>query len=306
MTLELLEYLDFPRHGYVEPTRSVRAPGYGFDHDVRIWLPPSYKHHTEQHYPTLWVTDNTLEYAQIALQGAPANAPELIVVAVGGSRELSWTEFQRRRTYDFLPDRALLTEPQDGDYPADSDDASIGGAASFRDFLIDTLRPMLAEEYRMDPADHGLAGYSGGAMFALYVLFTRPEAFSKYLIGGAADGVDYLRLEREYAATHEDLVARVFIGAGAAEMTDSLGARARVLSTTARVVEALTVRGYPSLELSATVLPGHDHGTAAPLLYIEGVRALWRGQIRKPERAAFEQIWAELNSDTRSRASTAP
>ena len=55
--------------GYVEPARLVRAKGWKWDHEVRVWLPPTYRS-SNRTYPTLWVTDNNLEIAQAALVGA--------------------------------------------------------------------------------------------------------------------------------------------------------------------------------------------------------------------------------------------
>ena len=143
--------------GFVEPARMVRAKGWQWDHEVRVWLPPSYRSSTRT-YPTLWVTDNSLEVAQAALTGAGfAGAPELIVVAVGAPRGTGILEFQRRRTYDFIPVKSSM-----GASFAAVPDSMVGGAPGFLDFLVNQLRPMLAKEYRMDPNDHGYAGHSGG------------------------------------------------------------------------------------------------------------------------------------------------
>ena len=136
---------------------------------MRGWLPPSYRS-SDRTYPTLWVTDNALELIQGALVGAEFGmAPELIVVAVGAPRGSSPLEFQRRRSYDFIPDKALM-----GPLFAQMPDGAIGGAPGFLDFLVNQLRPQLAAEYRMDPEDHGYAGHAGGAPFGLYWLFNNP------------------------------------------------------------------------------------------------------------------------------------
>src|SRR5438477_519405 len=137
MTADMMEW---PYHGYVEGARVIRVPGYGFDHEVRVWLPPSYRH-TDRSYPTLWVTDNALEAAHTAVLGClSGDAPEVIIVAIGSPRELAAAESQRRRTYDFMPPTDELSTPALRDMPA----AAVGGAPLFRDFLIDELRPVLA------------------------------------------------------------------------------------------------------------------------------------------------------------------
>jgi len=190
---------------------------------------------------------------------------------VGSPQGTAFGEFQRRRTFDFLPDEGLLV----GEHFLSLGEAAVGGAPVFRDYLVDQLRPQLAAEYRMDPQDHGYAGGSAGAMFGLYVLLTRPDAFGKYVLASPGDGIDFLRLEKDCAAQHGDIAARVLLGAGADEMTDLMMAKAGIVSTVARVAEALTLRGYPSLDLTATILPGENHSTAYRALLSHGVRQLW-------------------------------
>src|SRR4051794_34055822 len=94
--------------GTFEPARTVRIPEYPFEHEVRVWLPPTYAH-TDRSYPTLWALDNAVEIASVALTGASYGlAPELVVVGVGGSTSLSHRDFQSRRVYDFFPEAELI------------------------------------------------------------------------------------------------------------------------------------------------------------------------------------------------------
>jgi len=283
----LEDLMAFSWSGYAEPVRTVQIPDYPFEHEVRVWLPPSYRHHEERTYPVLWMTDNALETGRVASHGN-----EFVIVSVGSPQGIAFGEFQRRRTYDFLPDPELLV----GESYLGLSDASVGGAPLFRDFLVDVLRPQLAADYRMDPDEHALVGSSGGAMFGLYVLFTRPDGFSKYVLASPADGIQLLRLEKECAVQYGDIAARVLIGAGADEMTDPMMARAGVVSTVARVVEALTVRDYPSLELTATILPGENHSTAYRALLSHGVRHLWRERAQAFEKAVTDALAASRES----------
>jgi predicted alpha/beta superfamily hydrolase len=274
--LTLTERFQLPWTGRVEAPRLVQIPGYPFEHEVRIALPPSYDR-VDAHYPTLWVTDNMLELAQGAVLGTLANyAPELIIVAIGAPRDLTFAEYQRRRTYDFTPShdevgpyyQAVFAKPE-----------MIGGAARFRDYLVDELRPQLAQEYRMDPDDHGLAGHSGGGNFALYSFFTRPDGFRRWLISSpGGDIADWRRLEEEYAATHDDLPAHVYLGVGGAELSDlsyTWGGIIVGFTDLVTVTGLLQTRGYPSLKLTSSVIAGQDHFSVWPMTMAEGVRALW-------------------------------
>jgi predicted alpha/beta superfamily hydrolase len=282
--------------GRTEPPRTVQIPDYPFDHEVRVLLPPSYDE-TDEAYPTLWVTDNTLELAAAALMGSAVGyAPELIVVSIGGRGDLSYLEFQRRRTYDFTPGHGEVTSFYQQVF---ADPTAIGGAARFRDFLIDELRPQLAGEYRMDTTDHCLAGHSGGGSFALYSLFTRADGFAKYLIGSPGGNiVDWQRMDAEYAAANDDLAARVYLGVGAAELTDGAymwGGMIVGFTDLVAVTGALVSRGYASLELTASVIPNQDHFSVWPVIYTEGVRALWPERCSRITRADTAAILAAQN-----------
>ena len=259
-----------PNRGRVEPPRTVRADGWDWDHEVRIYLPASYDQ-TNRHYPVLWITDNSLELIQAALTGDGLGfAPELIVVAVGPPADINPAERQRRRTYDFSPDKESM-----GERFASVPDEALGGAPGFLDFLVDQLRPTLAAEYRIDPNDQGLAGHSGGAMFGLYVLFNAPASFSKYIISSPANYQVWLDMEARWHAEHDDLEAEVFMSAGEREMDHPVWSSSQIVSTVATLTERLTARGYRSLGLTATIFPGEDHISVMPVAYTRGVRKLW-------------------------------
>jgi predicted alpha/beta superfamily hydrolase len=257
-----------PWGGFLEPARLVRAKGWKWDHEVRVWLPSSYKFSTRT-YPTLWVTDNNLEIVQAAMVGAGiGKVPELIVVAVGSPRETGVLEFQRRRTYDFMAAKSVM-----GPMFAGVPDSMMGGADGFLDFLVNQLRPELARQYRMDPNDHWYAGHSGGAQFGLYVLFNQPQSFTKYLISSPAANQPWLDMEAAWFRQHKDLPARVFLSAGDAEAAEPY-AYAQILSTTALVAERLAMRKYPSLVFETRVFPGEDHLSVLPIAYAHGIRFL--------------------------------
>ena len=250
--------------------RQERAKGWEWDHQVRIYLPPSYEQ-TDRMYPTLWVTDNNLETIQAALSGGSMGfTQELIVVAIGPPGDVNPAEFQRRRTYDFLPPTEELG-PLLGTNPADS----VGGAAGFLDFIANQLRPMLAREYRLDLDDQGYAGHSGGAQFGLYVLLNKPESFHKYIISSPAAYQTWLDMEARYFEKNKDLNAKVFLSAGEEEFTHAIWSRSQIGSTVATMAERLSARAYPSLELTVRIFPGEDHLTVTPMAYTRGIRALW-------------------------------
>jgi predicted alpha/beta superfamily hydrolase len=132
----------------------------------------------------------------------------------------------------------------------------------------------------MDPDDHGLEGYSAGGWFVVNAMFTRPGGFAKYLAG--APSLYFCRnlvfeIEDRYAAEHDDLRADIFFGIGDLEMTvDHVFG---CLSSTAKMVELLSFRAYPSLRMTVRVFPGESHATARPHVIGAGARSLWSNTI---------------------------
>jgi predicted alpha/beta superfamily hydrolase len=270
----------------LEPPRLMRADGYGWDHEVRVALPFSYRF-TDKLYPVLWIMDNDLESALPVLSGA-----DLVLVGVGAPA-VPRREFAVRRAYDFTAAADLYFSGPAGDYvrretaqswPELMRPDTGGGAGRFLDFLVHDLRPLLASQYRLDPLEHGLFGFSQGGTLVGYTLFTQPEAFARYICGSPAlNSGDYrvFQLEEEYAASHSDLVLSIFFGAGELEMTEHWISGAGIVSSMARMVETLYIRNYPSLQMETRIFPGESHDTVLPQVLRWGVRSVWGDKVAR-------------------------
>jgi uncharacterized protein len=272
-----------PRHTYqVLQTRRMQGIDVPWPHDVHIALPPSYEH-GDRSYPVLWVTDASLSFPlAVGLMNwlhTVQELPELIVIGVGAPDESDHAEFSARRTHDFYPMPRWVNAGPGGVYmEAMSNEMTAGGGAdALLSFLVDELRPRLATEFRFD-GDHGLVGFSGGGHFVGFALLSRPAAFGRYLASSPAlSGCEDLlfTLEADYAATHDDLAAKVFLGAGEAELTDPFVAAADIVGSMTRMSQLLRLRNYPSLELTSRLYPRQTHGSALPYALNEGLRTLY-------------------------------
>jgi predicted alpha/beta superfamily hydrolase len=263
----------------VEPSRSMRPEGSGWEYEIRVALPVSYAE-CERRYPVLWITDNNLEAALVALGSA-----ELILVSVGAGL-VSLGEASSRRLYDLKPGESYYFEGPAGEYLRRELEAQLpeaasyrgGGASRFLDFLVDDVRPALAAEYRMDPADHALFGFSAGGTFVCTALLARPDAFTRYICGSPSlysGDHKVFELEERYAEEHHDLAARVFFAAGEAEITEPMSSAWGFVSGMVRLAEILSFRSYPSLRLTVKILPGESHETMLLPLLSWGVRTVW-------------------------------
>jgi predicted alpha/beta superfamily hydrolase len=273
-----------PRHTYqVLPTRRLQGTAVPWPHDVHIALPPSYEH-GDHSYPVLWVTDASLSFPLVVglmnWLHTVQELPELIVIGVGAPEDSNHAEFSARRTYDFYAMPRWVNAGPGGarmEALATDEMTAGGGAEALLSFLVDELRPRLATEFRCDD-DHGLVGFSGGGHFVGFALLSRPAAFSRYLASSPAlSGCEDLlfTLEADYATTHDDLPAKVFLGAGEAELTDPYVAAADIVGSMTRMSQQLRLRNYPSLELTSRLYPRQTHGSALPYALTEGLRTLY-------------------------------
>ena len=276
----------------VEKPRRMRARGFDWDHEVRVALPISYSA-TSSTYPVLWLTDPYFELAVALLESVALGRelPELILVNVGPDTSAPVLDWARRRVYDFTPDAEVLYDGPGAEWMRAQTRAAEaagvpsqpgGGAGDFLDFMVDTVRPQLAAEYRMDPDDNCLFGHSGGGMFAGFALFSRPEAFSRYIIGSPSlygSNQKVFTLEEEYAAHHDDLKANIFFGGSTMEIVNPVAASWSIIGSMIRLAELLAVRSYPSTTVTVKLFPDESHLTVIPSLLLWGIRTVWAERI---------------------------
>lgn len=273
----------------IEPSRRMHGEGLAWDHEIQIALPPSY-YRTKQNYPVLWVLDGLIRFesAVEAANFGGRSIPEMIVVAVGGPPQ-TLKDFAARRIYEFTPPSSTeyhseLAQREDKvlwealKARGQSVGKELGGAPSFLAFLMDTVRPALSRDYRMSD-DHTLFGTSAGGAFCTYALLSRPDAFKRYICVSPAlniAGAELFRIEERYAKTHKDLPAKVFFSAGEGEVLQGgMISAVGIVSSTARMAETLTLRGYPSLELHMRIFPGEIHGRTSLIGLRWGLPALF-------------------------------
>jgi uncharacterized protein len=209
----------------------------------------------------------------VRLMQLSAFLPAILVVGIG-YRMGALAETVILRTRDFTPtsDPAFTRI-----FP---DHTLMGGAGRFLAFIRDELRPWVASRYAVDVDDSMYFGHSLGGLFGTYVLLTEPRTFRRYAIGSPSlwwhDDMMFDE-EAKYAATHDDLPAKVFFAVGAHEDHDGRQREASRLSVdeqrkarvrfidmvadTERMVAALRARRYPSLEIDSVVLPDEFHIT---------------------------------------------
>lgn len=228
----------------------------------------------------LVVTDATVQYGtaleMTRLYRFDETIPPLLVVGIAYPGATYLAETRARRMRD-------LTQ-----VPSDKYDGQGGGAAAFFDFIEEELKPQLTERYGVGTAEYTLYGMSLGGLFATWVLLTEPGAFGRYGIGSPScwwNDHAIMTTEAEYAASHDDLPARVFIGVGALEnpagelravrwlpedrrveaYEKAEATETDIVADAALLASRLERRGYPNLDLGHRVFPDEYHLTVGPL-----------------------------------------
>jgi predicted alpha/beta superfamily hydrolase len=171
----------------------------------------------------------------------------------------------KSRARDFTP-------PISSDEKAKNNKEEKGKADLYVKFIAHELLPYLISHYPVDTNKKIFAGHSYGGLLGAYILFTQPNLFDYYLIGSPSlwYGKKVLfNLEADYAKTHKDLKARVFMATGADEEDPEYGMVKNMLV----LDKQLQARHYPQLLLVTETLPDQGHLSVYPTFITQGL--LW-------------------------------
>jgi len=263
----------------------VRSHRVGADFVVDVALPAPYLPDSAP-WPILFVTDGNIAFATAAattgiLPLEPGGPRPVCVVGIGYklSGEGEAGEHLALRNRDLTPVRDEDWEQRMRAAPPPfrfGDELQTGGGNRFLDFIVEELTPWLAMHFPVDPGDRTLAGSSFGAALALHALFTRRQAFARYLAISPSLwwAKRYLvGLEESYAKAHDDLPAQLYLCIGGAE--EAQAPEMRMVSELRDFAERLAGRDYPSLSVSHEVLAGETHVSVFNAGISNGIRTLF-------------------------------
>lgn len=251
-------------------------------------------------YPVVYALDgnavfgtlvDVLRGAEIrqALMGSVLGGIEpAVVVAIGYPGDAPYD--LDRRALDYTP----AAPPAPGGATGRPQPQS-GGADAFLAFIEDDLKPAIAREFPVDAARQALFGHSYGGLFAMHVLFTRPQAFSTYVASSPSLwwNAGSIRHEEEAfaaGAAGRSYDVRVILSVGqyeqrlspreraalppdkADERTRRLRQRAMVDSTAA-LADRLGV--LPGLAVRFRIHEGETHGSVVPIALARAMPLLW-------------------------------
>ena len=256
---------------------TVPDPVSGRDYQVFVSLPASYETSPQRRYPVLYVTDADYAFPIIRQIARRVNldgpvVQEFILVGLSYSRGDSGTVSRNR---DYTPTRNA---------PRDAAPMLRGGGPAYQTYLKTQALPFVESRFRVDSARRILLGHSYGGLLGAQILFTDPGLFHAYVLGSPSFWYDkrhIMGMEADYARTHRDLPADVFMYIGGWEVPgpDRRNTSGADMVADVRTMErTLKSRAYPGLTVRSTVLADEDHLTVAPVGFTRALMAVLPAQ----------------------------
>jgi predicted alpha/beta superfamily hydrolase len=253
---------------------------------IDVSLPLEYET-TTRAFPVVYLLDGNWMFPIVSHIVRPSEInkemPPLIVVGIGYDSaqyagESRLDEFQRiddARCRDFAPTPGApgWWKTVRGGRPLRAG-IQPGHAAQFLRAIENEVKPLVREQYRVDPQQETLAGYSLGALCVLLALYERPSLFDRYLAASPAlwwdDGV-MLRKANAFAGANDDLRKTVFLSVCGREEEGDL-APFRMVSNLRLLSQQLEVHARRSLRLKSLVLEGETHASGIAPSFLKGLQ----------------------------------
>jgi len=247
-------------------------------YNLFIDLPPGYET-SDQSYPVVYLLD-AYEVWGLVLQTYQQliflnDIPEMIIVGISYPIEGDfYTEGMREyldiRARDFTPTHLTYEEAvkKHGKGTAQFIRES-GGGKAFLGFLEKELIPFIEKEYRADPNNRGLFGYSLGGTFTTFAMLYKPGLFHNYFIGSPFLNWDdkavytFDRLD-QLAATGDTI--NVYLSWGELESAEGRHHPLKYY---------LEEKANPHVHFLSEVLPGENHLSGVGLANSRAFRRLY-------------------------------
>ena len=250
--------------------------------------------------PAIYVTDGNVIFFMAAtiqrMLSMAAENPAAYVIGIGYPTEEGFFEAFSKRNRDLVPSDG-------GDYSrAILLTSTAPGAKAFLRFIADELKPELASRYAVDSNDSTYIGSSLGGLFGAWVLLNAPNTFQRFILSSPTiswNDEEVWQWETEYAESHGDLAATIFVSAGALESPEHARTNALHLARNSPILRSqvesmlawydqhgwprttelpgefankLRSRGYPNLKAHHHIMPDETHLSVAPSIITRGLR----------------------------------
>ena len=248
---------------------TIDSKSLGHRYEVYVKTPPGYElpENRNKTYPALYMTDGayTFEVAS-GVTMVPFTHKRLSEFILVGISNAVGEPPNRARSLDLTP------------WPSPAQSEPTGGAGAYFGFVKKELIPTVESRFRIDPRQRVLVGQSYGALFGLWVAFTDPSLFGGYILTSPSIWFAeraILQQEVNYARSHKDLEAKIYMATGQMEFPGSKGCsgcRNDMVADQKHLADTLRSRKYPGLELRNEVIEGTYHETTFPVGLIKALQ----------------------------------
>ncbi len=231
------------------------------DYYLYIKLPKNYDE-SNKTYPVIYLLDGdiafTMAWSTVRYLQFGKHLPDAIIVGIGyGSLLSSDEENMRERDYTI----SKLTNGKIS-----------GGGENFLKFIKTELIPFIDKEYRTNPAERVINGYSYGGLFTLYAFLNEHKLFNGYIAGSPylAGDIKYFHEKmNESASILKNSKAKLFISYGSLE-----GKESYVIPIN-KLVSSLNSIDYDQSNLRMKVFEGGSHFTCPSEAMVYGLEFLF-------------------------------
>lgn len=267
----------------------VQSPSHDGALRLMVWQPSGKP--PKGGYPVMYAFDSDLYFGYLsnavsAIQFKARWTGRNPAILVGiGYPEGAFTLAQRN--YDLTPPSERFDMPP---RPNGKPWSKMGGGDAFLDALINDIKPFIAARYPVDETRETLFGHSFGGMMVLHTLFTRPDAFERYVAASPSiwfNDKAVLKRAATFAKTARrsaPIPLKIVLGGNEQTLTDwerngraGLEAREAWFAATRMVDNAREFVAWAQKEMSDDlridfdVVAGEGHGSVVPTAAYRGV-----------------------------------
>lgn len=153
-----------------------------------------------------------------------------------------------------------------------------GGAQRYLNFIENEVFKYVEDKYRVDPSRRILSGHSLGGSFGAWVLLSKPELFSSYILTSPSlwfKNYWIFDLEEKYKAKGKPLNANVYLATGSLE-TIKDGMYYEMADDQVKFMKKLGSRNYQGLTIKGEVVEGTDHHSTFPVGLSKGLMFVYK------------------------------
>ena len=230
---------------------------------LEVSLPVSYD--ASKKYPVYYILDGY--YAAAIAHGAHRTLQfenlieDVIVVTISGP-EKTTSEWLINRWPDYTFSKDTLNDVGAAKYfglPVGS--LHSGKGEEFLQTLTKQIFPLIEAKYSFN-GNRGISGHSLGGQITAFLMFKTPELFNRYGINSSSQRLwlnnEIRTVEKNYAATHKEYTAKVFLSFGSLEPKDAI--------EDLRYFDNQLKSHYKNIETKFVEFADETHGSVMPAM----------------------------------------